>query len=104
MVVTIPNSMGPMSSCPVDLVSPEDVDIVTISPSTVTSCTDPSPTSAARTDEVLPEEIGSPSRSKRLTVAVLPTFWVVTTVESSMARASPGKYDGSSRSKENNTL
>ena len=41
LVVTIPDSMGPMLSCPVDSVSPEDVDIVTISPSTVTSCTGP---------------------------------------------------------------
>ena len=103
-MVTTPNSTDPSASRPADSVSPEEVDIVTISPSTVISWMESPPMSAARTDVVAPDEIACPSWSKTLTVASVPTFWAVTTTSSSTASASPGKYEGSSRSNENNTL
>ena len=95
LVVTTPNSTDPSASRPADSVSPEEVDIVTISPSTVISSMESPPMSAARTDVVVPDEIAFPSWSKTLTVASVPTFWAVTTTSSSTASASPGKYDGS---------
>ena len=58
----------------------------------------------ARTEGVRPVAIGSPSWSKTLMVALLPTFWAVTTRSASTASARPGKKDGSSRSNENSTL
>ena len=76
---------------PADSVAPEEVDIVTISPSTVISSMESLPMSAARTDVVVPDEIAFPSWSKTLTVASVPTFWAVTTTSSSTSKRQPGE-------------